>query len=232
MDGAGVRRSPRRVSLAARPRDGRGSVERRGGARAAIGRRSARATAGTATEVHGNAVRPRPLNGVIVPEYDVLDGRFRFRVGTYRDRNAGLSQKLPWCLRSGASAGPWLRLTGSRMGARPRTFSQISQSTDGALPMAGPCSPRSLPLQPREAGVCDSLFSRATAHLRSEPTAATGSDVGAGAVAPMSCISHVVRSRQLPARASPVVRLCRAGADGITYQQVLGAGSLRKRAAM
>jgi hypothetical protein len=49
-----------------------------------------------ATPVHGNVVRAGPFVGYIVPQYDVVNGRFRLHVGDYRNSATGLSQKIPW----------------------------------------------------------------------------------------------------------------------------------------
>jgi hypothetical protein len=84
-----------------------------------------------ATPVDGDSVRAGPLKGLIAPQYDVIDGRFRLHVGSYRDRTAGLSQKIPWFMRRGASGGRTLRLTGTRLGPRRRTFSQVFRRAGG-----------------------------------------------------------------------------------------------------
>ena len=75
--------------------------------------------------VDGGSARARWLTGLIVPRYDVIDGRFRLHVGTYRDCGTGLSQKIPWFARSGAPVGRSLRLTATRLGPRRRTFSHV-----------------------------------------------------------------------------------------------------------
>jgi hypothetical protein len=78
-----------------------------------------------ATRVHGEAVRAGPFTGYIVPDYDVVDGRFRLRVGTYRDRETGLSQKIPWFSRAGAPVARRLRVRGTRLGPDTRHFTQV-----------------------------------------------------------------------------------------------------------
>jgi hypothetical protein len=67
------------------------------------------ASACEATAVHGPAVRAGPFRGYIVPRYDIVEGRFRLHVGPYRDREEGLSQKIPWFVP--ARYGPARRLT-------------------------------------------------------------------------------------------------------------------------
>jgi hypothetical protein len=49
-----------------------------------------------ATPVHGDVVRAGPFVGYIVPQYDVVNSRFRLHVGEYRNPATGLSQKIPW----------------------------------------------------------------------------------------------------------------------------------------
>jgi hypothetical protein len=77
-----------------------------------------------ATRVHGEVVRAGPFTGSIVPDYDVVDGRLRLRVGGYRDRETGLSQKIPWFSRAGAPVGRRLRIRGTRLGPDTRHFTQ------------------------------------------------------------------------------------------------------------
>jgi hypothetical protein len=93
--------------------------------------RLVRSVACAATPVDGGSVRAGPLTGLIVPQYDVIDGRFRLHVGYHRDRAAGLSQKIPWFMRRGASAGRSLRLSATRLGSRRRTFSQVFRRAGG-----------------------------------------------------------------------------------------------------
>ena len=75
-----------------------------------------------ATPVTGTSVRAGPFRGAITPEYDVVDGRFRMRVGGMRDPETGLSQKIPWFVRRGHPSGTVLKITGKRLGAEPRTW--------------------------------------------------------------------------------------------------------------
>ena len=84
-----------------------------------------------ATRVDGGSVRARWLTGLIVPQYDVIDGRFSLHVGTYRDRGTGLSQKIPWFARVRAPVGRSLRLTATRLGPHRRTFSQVFRRAGG-----------------------------------------------------------------------------------------------------
>jgi hypothetical protein len=85
-----------------------------------------------ATRVEGEAVRAGPFKGLIVPKYDVVGGRFRLRVGQYRDRSTGLTQKIPWLVRGTAHAGPRLRITGERLDAPHRGFSLALRRVTGS----------------------------------------------------------------------------------------------------
>jgi hypothetical protein len=67
------------------------------------------AVACEATPVDGRSVRAGHFRGYIVPRYDVVDGRFRLHVGDFRDRDAGLTQKIPWFVP--ARHNPTARLT-------------------------------------------------------------------------------------------------------------------------
>jgi heat shock protein HslJ len=76
-----------------------------------------------ATRVDGGEVRAGPFVGLIAPEYDVLNGRFRLHVGPYRDRTAGLSQKILWRVSRQADVGRRLRIHARRLPPlSPRTF--------------------------------------------------------------------------------------------------------------
>jgi hypothetical protein len=68
-----------------------------------------------ATRVDGAKVRAGPFVGLIAPEYDVLNGRFRLRVGAYRDRTTGLSQKILWSISRPADVGRRLRIDARRL---------------------------------------------------------------------------------------------------------------------
>jgi hypothetical protein len=93
-----------------------------------------------AERVQGNWVTAGPIRGGIAPQYDVVDGRFRLRVGSYRDRATGLNQKIPWFLSRRYRAGGVLRMVGRRLSPSPRTFKQrfneagMSGSDDHVFP--------------------------------------------------------------------------------------------------
>ena len=75
-----------------------------------------------ATPVRGDTVRAGPFTGYITRPYDVLDGRFRLRVGKYRDESSGLTQKIPWFAPARSSIGRTLTLSAVRLGPRPRRY--------------------------------------------------------------------------------------------------------------
>ena len=83
-----------------------------------------------ASLVRGDVVRAGPFTGPISREHDVVDGRFRLRVGRYRDREAGLTQKIPWFVRPGARVGGSLLIVGERLSPSPRTFRQRLDRTE------------------------------------------------------------------------------------------------------
>lgn len=85
-----------------------------------------------ATRVDGNVVRAGPFAGHVAPQYDIVNERFRLRVGRYRDRKAGLTQMIPWFVRPGAPVGRSLRVTGKRLTPRPGSFMQTLQRTRGS----------------------------------------------------------------------------------------------------
>ena len=68
-----------------------------------------------ATRVDGQHVRAARFTGAISPDYDVLNGRFRLRVGAYRDLNVGLTQKILWSASRQAKVGARLRIKGGRL---------------------------------------------------------------------------------------------------------------------
>jgi hypothetical protein len=68
-----------------------------------------------ATRVDGAKVRAGRFVGLINREYDVLNGRFRMRVGAYRDEAAGLTQKIPWRISRRADVGRRLRIKARRL---------------------------------------------------------------------------------------------------------------------
>ena len=83
-----------------------------------------------ATRVNGLYVRAGQFKGGIAPAYDVLNGRFRLRVGGYRDLATGLSQKIPWSVSRGADVGTRLRIRGTRISPSPaRTFTMNLRRT-------------------------------------------------------------------------------------------------------
>src|SRR5690349_2550708 len=75
-----------------------------------------------ATPVRGNYVHAGPFSGAVSRPYDVLDGRFRLRPGPYRDRETGLSQKLPWFISRKHEIGQRLTIVGRRLGNRRGRF--------------------------------------------------------------------------------------------------------------
>lgn len=86
-----------------------------------------------ATRVQGSEVRAGRFTGAIVPEYDVVDGRFRLRVGGMRDVADGLSQKIPWSVLRTTEVGSRLRIDGRRLAPRsPRTFRMDLQRVAGS----------------------------------------------------------------------------------------------------
>ena len=99
-------------------------------AMAAVAASVASATIGKeclANPVRNGKVKVGPFTGEIVPEYDIVDGRFRLHVGFYRDRTTGLSQKIPWFVKydDRAQVGNTLVITGTRRFPTPaRTFKQ------------------------------------------------------------------------------------------------------------
>lgn len=61
---------------------------------------------------------------------DVLNGRFRLRVGGYRDKQRGLTQKIPWPVSRRAAVGRRLRIDAKRLPPQtPRTFHQKLRRT-------------------------------------------------------------------------------------------------------
>ncbi len=68
-----------------------------------------------ATRVDGQYVHAGRFTGVISPDYDVLNGRFRLRVGAYRDATTGLTQKILWSVSRQATVGTRLRIEARRL---------------------------------------------------------------------------------------------------------------------
>ena len=85
-----------------------------------------------ATPVHGDAVRAGPFTGYIVPQYDVVNGRFRLHVGAYRNRATGLSQKIPWFVPRSVPVKGSLVVVGRRLGSVKRTFKDVLQQTSSS----------------------------------------------------------------------------------------------------
>jgi len=85
-----------------------------------------------ATRVDGAKVRAGPFVGLIYPEYDVVNGRFRLHVGPYRDRTTGLSQKILWHISRQEDVGRRLRIHARRLPPlSPRTFRQKLRRAGG-----------------------------------------------------------------------------------------------------
>lgn len=83
-----------------------------------------------ATRVDGAYVRAGRFTGAITPAYDVLNGRFRLRVGGYRDEATGLTQKIPWSVSRRAGVGRRLHIDAERLPPlTPRTFHQTLHRT-------------------------------------------------------------------------------------------------------
>jgi hypothetical protein len=80
-----------------------------------------------------NWVRAGHFKGAITREYDVVNGRFRLRVGGYRNRATGLTQKILWAIASKYPVRGELVVRGKRMHSK-RRFTQ-------RLPMAGSDDP-------------------------------------------------------------------------------------------
>lgn len=95
---------------------------------------AAGAAACPATPIQGHTVRAGPFVGGIVPEYDVVDGRFRLHVGALRDKATGLSQKIPWFANRRAEITGSLAVVGTRLNRQPpRQFRQVFPSGGGRV---------------------------------------------------------------------------------------------------
>lgn len=79
-----------------------------------------------ATRLRGAKVRAGPFVGLIDRRYDVLRGRFRLRVGAYRNRRTGLTQKIPWRISREADVGKRLRVDARRL--QPRSSRRFQQA--------------------------------------------------------------------------------------------------------
>jgi hypothetical protein len=77
-----------------------------------------------AKRVDGDKVHAGPFTGFVARQYDVVDGRFRLRVGAYRDRATGLSQKIPWFLPHSYRVGTFLVIHGRRLAPPGGAFTQ------------------------------------------------------------------------------------------------------------
>jgi hypothetical protein len=77
-----------------------------------------------AARVEGDRVHAGPFTGFVSPPYDVVDGRFRLRVGAFRDRATGLSQKIPWFLPRSYRVGAFLVVDGRRLAPPGPAFTQ------------------------------------------------------------------------------------------------------------
>lgn len=93
-------------------------------------RRRSRSGFCPATQVRGERVRAGPFVGLIDRRYDVFRNRFRLRVGKYRNRRTGLSQKIPWWISRQADVGRRLRIKARRLRLRsPGSFDQTLRRT-------------------------------------------------------------------------------------------------------
>ena len=72
----------------------------------------------------GGRVRIGPFRGEIATAYDVVNGRFRLRVGGLRDPGRGLTQKIPWFAPVRSGVGESLEVSGRRLEPTPRRFRQ------------------------------------------------------------------------------------------------------------
>jgi hypothetical protein len=90
----------------------------------------------TPVDVEAERVRIGPFRGELAGRYDIVDGRFRLHVGSYRDLETGLTQKIPWFAPRSSDVGERLTITGRRLYRRARPFTQrfgragTSSSTD------------------------------------------------------------------------------------------------------
>jgi hypothetical protein len=75
-----------------------------------------------ATPVHGNLVKAGPFTGHMVPEHDVVGGRFSLRVGGYRTET--LTSKIPWYVPFRYKVGDSVVITGRRLHPSARSFRQ------------------------------------------------------------------------------------------------------------
>jgi hypothetical protein len=82
-----------------------------------------------ATPVQGHVVRAGPFVGSIVPQYDVVDGRFRLHVGVYRVPATGLSQKIPWFIPRRYPVRATLVVLGRRLGFVTSRFRTVLHQT-------------------------------------------------------------------------------------------------------
>jgi hypothetical protein len=86
-----------------------------------------------ATPVRVQTVRAGPFTGYVT-SYDVVRRRFALRVGSYRTKS-GLSQKIPWYVKTDETVGDTIVFTGVRLRPPPvRRFRQ-EFSTGGVFPL-------------------------------------------------------------------------------------------------
>ena len=82
-----------------------------------------------ASVVEGNEVNAGPFQGLVPPEYDVVDGRFSLRVGGMR--TATMSSKIPWFVSTKYTVEHQLRIVGRGVHATARRFAYTAQRAGG-----------------------------------------------------------------------------------------------------
>jgi hypothetical protein len=95
-----------------------------GGTASSLGAHGTGGAACVASPVDGSVVHAGVITGGIDPYTDVVDGRFRLRVGPWRDRATGLTQKILWWAPSSRRAGGVLVVRGRTILGRKKTFVQ------------------------------------------------------------------------------------------------------------
>jgi hypothetical protein len=78
----------------------------------------------TPVDVAAERVQIGPFRGELARRYDIVDGRFRLHVGSYRDLGTGLTQKIPWFASRRAPVAQRLSISGRRLYRRARPFTQ------------------------------------------------------------------------------------------------------------
>jgi hypothetical protein len=87
----------------------------------------------------GTVVRAGPFLGSIVPYYDVVDGRFSLHVGPTRDRDTGLSQKIPWWVSRRSPVKGLVVITGRRLDAPGPSWREVlTEAQTGAVDNTAP----------------------------------------------------------------------------------------------